>query len=83
LTLHAGGRVVVVSHHITIYQLVLHILGFGDDHEPPRISFQLDNCGVHRLERCDNDEWRVLSLNERTHLPRTKLDGRERPAPRA
>lgn len=83
LSLHAGGRVVVVSHHITIYQLVLHILGFGDGHEPPRISFQLDNCGVHRLERCDNDEWRVLSLNESAHLPRAKLEGRERPAPRA
>jgi broad specificity phosphatase PhoE len=65
---HAGACVVVVSHHITIYQLVLHILGLYDAREPPRVSFQLDNCALHRLERLENHEWRVLALNERAHL---------------
>lgn len=67
LTRHPGQRVLLVSHNITMLQLIQHILGFSCE-VPARARFQLDHCALHRFERGEGGEWRVIALNERSHL---------------
>ena len=68
LSRHSGGRLVLVSHNFTIYQLILHILGLDATAPAARVFFQVDNCALHRFERLETEAWRVLALNERAHL---------------
>jgi probable phosphoglycerate mutase len=65
---HAGRRVLLVSHNVALYQLMLHVLGLGDETAAPRIAFQIDNCALHRFEHLDNGLWKVVALNEAMHL---------------
>jgi broad specificity phosphatase PhoE len=65
---HAGKRVLLVSHHLTLHLLVLHILGLAPGSEGPRVYVQLHNCGLHRMERYEDGVWQVLALNETAHL---------------
>jgi probable phosphoglycerate mutase len=65
---HAGQRVVLVSHYLTVHLLVLHILGVKLASEAPRVYVQLHNCGLHRFEHYDDGAWQVLALNETAHL---------------
>jgi broad specificity phosphatase PhoE len=67
LTLHASQRVVIVSHYLTVHLLMLHILGIPLSSEP-RVYVQLDNCGLHRMQRHADGDWQVVALNETAHL---------------
>jgi probable phosphoglycerate mutase len=68
LSEHAGQRVLFVSHNLTVTQLILHILGLGEDSAPTRLLFQIDHCALHTFERNANGGWKVVSLNDRAHL---------------
>jgi broad specificity phosphatase PhoE len=68
LVAHAGQRIVLVSHHLTLYQLVLHVLGVENE-ASPRFYVRIDNCALHRVERHPDGVWQVLALNDRAHLP--------------
>ena len=68
LARHAGQRVIVVSHYLTVHLLVLHIMGVALTREAPRVSVQLHNCGLHRFELYDDGAWQVLALNDTAHL---------------
>lgn len=67
LASHAGQRVVLVSHHLTLYQLVLHILGV-ENQANPRFYVRIDNCALHRFERYPDGVWQVLAFNDAAHL---------------
>ena len=60
------GRTLLVSHALTIYLLLLHVLGLEDAAE--RLFFRTDNCALHRLRRNPDGRWTVLALNDRAHL---------------
>jgi broad specificity phosphatase PhoE len=64
----AGRRVVVVSHNVTIYHFVRHILGLADNPQAPLVFFQIDNCALSRFELHPRGVWKVVALNERGHL---------------
>ena len=65
---HAGERVLVVSHNLTIYHLLRHVLSLRDDPQAPLVFFQIDNCALHRFARLPSGVWKVVALNERIHL---------------
>src|SRR5262249_28895494 len=62
---HTGGRVLLVSHNLTIYHLVRHVLGLSDNPQAPLVFFQIDNCALHRFEQLPSGIWKVVALNER------------------
>jgi probable phosphoglycerate mutase len=64
---HLGQRVLLVSHHLTLFQLVLHILDVESVAEP-RFYVRIDNCALHRFERYDNGVWQVLAFNDAAHV---------------
>jgi broad specificity phosphatase PhoE len=64
----ASGRVLMVSHALTIYLLLRHVLGLPDEPAAPRVFFQTDNCALHRLRLLPSGVWRVEALNDRAHL---------------
>jgi broad specificity phosphatase PhoE len=68
LSEHPGQRVLFVSHNLTVTQLILHILGLGEDSAPARLLFQIDHCALHTFERNAAGGWKVVSLNDRAHL---------------
>jgi broad specificity phosphatase PhoE len=57
---HAGARILLVSHSITIAQLIQHMLGI----EGTRTSFRVDHCALHTFEHSERGT-RVVALNER------------------
>ncbi len=59
------GRTLLVSHALTIYLLLLHVLGLDS---AARVFIRTDNCGLHRLRRAPDGRWTVLALNDRAHL---------------
>ncbi len=63
----AGQRVVLVSHQLTVVQLILHILGIGESPGGARLAFQVDHCALHTFEHDARGGWRVVALNEREH----------------
>jgi probable phosphoglycerate mutase len=65
---HAGRRILLVSHNITLHQLIFHILGIAPGAMSARLLFQVDNCALHRFEHKADGGWRIVALNERTHL---------------
>jgi probable phosphoglycerate mutase len=65
---HLGQRVLFVSHHLTLFQLVLHILDVESVAEP-RFYVRIDNCALHRFERYPDGVWQVLAFNDAAHLP--------------
>jgi broad specificity phosphatase PhoE len=72
LVRHAGQRIVLVSHHLTLHLLISHILGGEQAPYFSRVFFQIDNCALHRFERVSSELWKVVALNERAHLERIK-----------
>lgn len=66
---HAGQRVLLVSHQLTVMQLIFHVLGIDEAQAATRLLFQVDHCALHTLERAAHGGWKVVALNERTHLP--------------
>ena len=67
LVRHPGQRIVLVSHHLALYQLVLHILDV-ENQANPRFYVRVDNCALHRFERYPDGVWQVLALNDGAHL---------------
>lgn len=67
LVLNAGQRIVLVSHHLALYQLVLHILDV-ENQADPRFYVRIDNCALHRFERYPDGVWQVLAFNDAAHL---------------
>lgn len=67
LVSRAGQRILLVSHHLTLYQLVLHILGV-ESQADPRFYVRIDNCALHRFERYLDGVWQVLAFNDCGHL---------------
>jgi probable phosphoglycerate mutase len=68
LSRHAGSRILLVSHNLTLHQLIFHILGIELGAFPPQLSLQIDHCALHRFEHQDDGTWRVIALNDRGHL---------------
>jgi probable phosphoglycerate mutase len=66
---HPGQRVLFVSHHLTLFQLVLHILDV-ESVAQPRFYVKIDNCALHRFERYPDGVWQVLAFNDAAHLAR-------------
>jgi broad specificity phosphatase PhoE len=65
---HRAQCVLLVSHHLTLYQLMLHVFGIQPNLRRPRVYLKIDNCSLHRLERYADGVWQVLSLNDCAHL---------------
>jgi len=68
LTEHAGQRILLVSHHLTLHLVVMHILGMPLTAAGPKVYVQIHNCALHRFERYDDGNWQLLALNDTTHL---------------
>jgi probable phosphoglycerate mutase len=68
LSRHAGQRVVLVSHYLTLYLCVLRMLGLPPDAAGPQVYVQMHNCALHRLERYADGGWQVVALNDTAHL---------------
>lgn len=65
---HRGRRLLLVSHHVTMTQLIMHILGVAPEAAAVRLLFQIDHCALHVFERNDAERWKIVALNERAHL---------------
>ncbi len=59
-----AGRILFVSHSITIQLLLKKLLGLDET----SATFRIDNCGLHRLLRNAAGHWTVEALNDRRHL---------------
>ena len=68
LAKHAGKRILLVSHQLTLYQLVLHIHGLSTPATGPKVYVRIDNCALHRFEHYEDGVWQVLALNDAAHL---------------
>lgn len=75
LAKHAGQRILLVSHHLTLYQLVLDILGLETPATGPKLYVRIDNCSLHRFEHYEDGVWQVLALNDVSHLEPPLLTG--------
>lgn len=64
---HPDRTVVIVSHNITVCELVAHFLELEDE-APSSSASRIDNCGLHFLERARNGSWIPRSLNDCRHL---------------
>jgi len=64
---HAGHRIVVVSHAMTLSLLLYHVVG-ADLAHLPRLFFRTDNCGIHRLRFATPNLWTIFALNDQRHL---------------
>lgn len=62
------GRTLLVSHALTLYLLVLHVMGVPHDTHAKRLFIRTDNCALHRLRRTKDGLWTVFALNDRAHL---------------
>ncbi|MSP63269.1 MAG: histidine phosphatase family protein [Myxococcales bacterium] len=67
LARHPAGRVVLVSHGVAIDHLLRHFLGVEDAAEM-RFVFHVDNGSIHRIQRREDGLWRIVSLNDTSHL---------------
>jgi broad specificity phosphatase PhoE len=63
----AGGRVLLVSHAMTLQLVLFHILGVDARSVLPRLALRTDNAALHRL-RFHDGLWTVLALNDQRHL---------------
>ncbi len=63
-----SGRTLLVSHALTLYLLVLHILGVEHGTHSRKLFVRSDNCALHRLRRTPEGLWTVLALNDKSHL---------------
>jgi broad specificity phosphatase PhoE len=70
LARYAAGRVLFVSHALTIYLMLLHVLGLA--HASKTLFLRTDNCALHRLRRSPEGLWTVLALNDKAHLARVQ-----------
>jgi probable phosphoglycerate mutase len=68
MTDHAGGRVLMVSHNLTLMQLIMHLLKIEASAQSAPVLFQADNCAFHRFELGPEGSCKVVALNERAHL---------------
>ena len=64
---HPSGRLVLVSHGVTIDHLLRHFVGIA---EAPtfRCLFHVDNCSIHRVQRRDDGLFRIAAINDVAHL---------------
>ena len=65
-----GARMLIVSHQLTLYQLLTHVFGVDGTQQRGKLILQIDNCALHRIDHVEPALWHVWSLNERTHLAR-------------
>jgi 2,3-bisphosphoglycerate-dependent phosphoglycerate mutase len=73
LTTCAGGQVVIVAHGGVIFHLNHFILGVPES-DYNRLNYRIGNCSLHRYELIDTDRWRILTVNDESHL-RELLEG--------
>lgn len=70
---HRGARILFVSHHLTIYQLLTHVFGLDGTLQRSKLILQIDNCALHRVDHLDAGLWHVWSLNDKHHLSQLQL----------
>ena len=70
-----GGHVVVFSHGVAINHMLRHALGIAAT--TSRTFFQVDNCSIHHLMRHRDGSFRVIALNDVSHLARLKTSAME------
>lgn len=63
-----SGRVLLVSHALTIYLLLMHVLELDHAQHGRRLFIRTDNCALHRLRRTPEGLWTVLAFNDKAHL---------------
>ena len=62
------GRTLLVSHALTLYLVLLHVLGIEHATHAHKLFIRTDNCALHRLRRTPEGLWTVLALNDKSHL---------------
>jgi broad specificity phosphatase PhoE len=65
---HPHGRTLLVSHALTLYLVLLHVLGVEHSTHAHKLFIRTDNCALHRLRRTPEGLWTVLALNDKSHL---------------
>jgi probable phosphoglycerate mutase len=65
---HPGQHILFVSHNVTMMQLIMHIVGVDTHAAGARVLFQSDHCALHVFERTATGQWKVVALNDRSHL---------------
>jgi broad specificity phosphatase PhoE len=82
--MHAGGRVVVVSHGLALFHAFSHICGLGSPSAGHDVFVLVDNCSLSRVERRAGPDgkrrWRILSINDTAHLRDLPDDDGDDPA---
>lgn len=68
VTEHPAGRVILVSHGLAIFHLFAHVCGLGSPANDLKVFALVDNCSMSTF-RHRKGRWRVMSLNDRAHLP--------------
>jgi len=64
----AGQRTLLVSHAMTLYLLLTHVIGVDPGQSAGRLFIRTDNCALHRLRLTPEGLWTIVSLNDRGHL---------------
>lgn len=64
---HGEGRLVLVSHGVSIDHLLRHFVGIAD---APAFHciFHVDNASIHRVQRRDDGLYRIVAINDVAHL---------------
>jgi broad specificity phosphatase PhoE len=62
------GRTLLVSHALTLYLVLLHVLGIEHATHAHKLFIRTDNCALHRLRRTPEGLWTVMALNDKSHL---------------
>ncbi len=68
VTRHPLGRTLLVSHALTLYLVLLHVLGVEHATHAHKLFIRTDNCALHRLRRTPEGLWTVMALNDKSHL---------------
>jgi 2,3-bisphosphoglycerate-dependent phosphoglycerate mutase len=69
----AGGHVLIVAHGGVIFHLNHFILGLPET-AYNRVNYRIGNCSLHRYELLDDERWRIVTINDESHLRELNID---------
>jgi broad specificity phosphatase PhoE len=66
---HNNGHILLVIHGGVIFHINHYILGINPK-DNFKLSYKISNCSIHRYELLEEARWRIVSLNDESHLPK-------------
>lgn len=70
LSRNTKGHILLVVHGGVIFHINHYILGITPK-DNFKLSYKISNCSIHRYELLEDERWRIINLNDESHLQNT------------